>query len=583
MKKAISWNNNRRCLEYWISISCLLFCGLNVTGFFSLNGHPLARSLRGNLYKWYSLLIPSFTNNRHGVEYYLFTLITLYLIEILIIWLLNQLLGVFPNLQVSENENRHAYLLKTVVLGDIVIGIFLELYAIRGMFELCTVFKSTSVATWMYIAVMLYGSFLYCKSTLLIKKISMANKIIRYEKDFEKCIWYCVSNCKERASTFSRVPWKGRIRYILVDERDLKNLDNISEDSFLYYLFLINTHENLTESFRNDIDRVIKMPHANIVTLLLGESDDYKELINNLLKQKNVHLYKYPACNHCEHLDIEKFIEEVGYHNNKIKLQPFRFLSHEFLRNIYSNVVDGPEICLDFLKIIMNDLDIMPAIYALFDYVDLQYRIQIAFTLVPDSESQFKWMHDNERNIGNVNNMSTILEKSGVFERNNEYLEPFSTREFYEKIITIEDKRLIYKYLPHYYMDYNRSILDAIIFMTSSLRNVLRGHGTFEKNDSMSLYTLVFKLALLNLYILNGNTVKLSTDGTIIWKGTEHCYYRVLGKTTQNSIKVLSPFLIAEKSGNILVFNNWNSGTIEYINYLDGTLILPKYTSVKLQ
>ena len=50
----------------------------------------------------------------------------------------------------------------------------------------------------------------------------------------------------------------------------------------------------------------------------------------------------------------------------------------------------------------------------------------------------------------------------------------------------------------------------------------------------------------------------------------------------------MSPFFVDTEQGSILVFNNWNRATehsgeaIEYINYLDGTLILPEFTNVAL-
>lgn len=50
----------------------------------------------------------------------------------------------------------------------------------------------------------------------------------------------------------------------------------------------------------------------------------------------------------------------------------------------------------------------------------------------------------------------------------------------------------------------------------------------------------------------------------------------------------MSPFLVSTGNGNILVFNNWDKSTgakgienIEYINYLDGTLVLPQYKMLK--
>ena len=54
-------------------------------------------------------------------------------------------------------------------------------------------------------------------------------------------------------------------------------------------------------------------------------------------------------------------------------------------------------------------------------------------------------------------------------------------------------------------------------------------------------------------------------------------YYYVYGEVKRKIKRNLSPFLISNENGNILVFNNWNKSKIddnivnlEYINYLDG-------------
>lgn len=54
----------------------------------------------------------------------------------------------------------------------------------------------------------------------------------------------------------------------------------------------------------------------------------------------------------------------------------------------------------------------------------------------------------------------------------------------------------------------------------------------------------------------------------------------------------MGPFLMDSGTGNILVFNNWDRPSkekknkkeiVEYINYLDGTLILPEFPGVRYQ
>ena len=135
MKKVISWNNKRHSAAYWISIVMLLFVAINIIGWLSLNEHSLIGSLRNNIYQLYLRIIPSFVINGGGVEFILLTLITFYLIVLLFVWLLNHFLGILPNLRVCENSLRYAYLLKTVVIEDIIIGIVLEVCALKGLRE----------------------------------------------------------------------------------------------------------------------------------------------------------------------------------------------------------------------------------------------------------------------------------------------------------------------------------------------------------------------------------------------------------------------------------------------------------------
>ena len=68
-------------------------------------------------------------------------------------------------------------------------------------------------------------------------------------------------------------------------------------------------------------------------------------------------------------------VTSMEYKNPNIKGHPRRFLNNSILLKTYSGIGNGPQICLDFLKTIMNSLEILPSIYALFDYIDLQYRI----------------------------------------------------------------------------------------------------------------------------------------------------------------------------------------------------------------
>lgn len=372
-----------------------------------------------------------------------------------------------------------------------------------------------------------------------------------------------------------------------MDEKDTGHRECISADDFLYYLIVIECDQQCTKKFDEQVKKILSLPHANVLTLIFGNPEKYRHIVDNLEKQKNVTVVMYPEIMRCNRLDIEMIVDSMKYKNPNIKEHPCRFLNNSILLETYSGIGNGPQICLDFMKTIMNSLEILPSIYALFDYIDLQYRIQIAFTLDPD-QKQYTWMRNKGRTIGNINIMANIIEESVIKRRIKYNDNELSVQDLFDCIIEEKDLELIKKYLPNYERDDCKPIQDTIIYLTTSLRNVLRGHGTFEKEDAYNLYIMIFKFALLNIYLVGTNETVLTIDNNPVWMSQDYMYYGVLGSTKFISSKLLSPFLVADDKENILVFNNWNKeGTteleqIEYINYLEGTLILPEYKSVNI-
>ena len=92
----------------------------------------------------------------------------------------------------------------------------------------------------------------------------------------------------------------------------------------------------------------------------------------------------------------------------------------------------------------------------------------------------------------------------------------------------------------------------------------------------MLLYKLIFRLALMTSFILkmNDKNIEITNEQQNIGG-----FYKIQG-TMQNMKRELSPFLLGTKNNSIIVFNNWQHGAFEYINYLDGSLILPSVISV---
>lgn len=170
-----------------------------------------------------------------------------------------------------------------------------------------------------------------------------------------------------------------------------------------------------------------------------------------------------------------------------------------------------------------------------------------------------------------------MIEDKLLINKGDRLSDTLSYQELFDEIIVEKDLELIRKYLTNYKKDLTRPIWETIIYLTYSLRNVPRGHGTFDKVDAYGLYNLVFKITILNMYILNSTNIQLEVSNDILNVNDKYYYvYRGFKRETKRN---LSPFLISNENGNILVFNNWNKSKIddsivnlEYINYLDGRL-----------
>lgn len=73
-------------------------------------------------------------------------------------------------------------------------------------------------------------------------------------------------------------------------------------------------------------------------------------------------------------------------------------------------------------------------------------------------------------------------------------------------IITDEEMVVIRKYLPDYMPDRAYPVNTSVVYLSTSLRNVLRGHGSFEYVDAEILFELV------NILILFANDLTLETE-----------------------------------------------------------------------
>ena len=422
-----------------------------------------------------------------------------------------------------------------------------------------------------------------------IKKTKNIKNKLKRKEDYEKEIWYSITNGNERISSFSMVPWYRKNRYLVVDEVDIISLDNVEKENFFKYLVVLDVNNPLDKKKENIIRKIALLPHPLIHVVILGDANRFPELISFLSSIKNVYITEDVMVEDIGKINMQCFFDNYQI-NKKQKEHPLRLSSNKIYKTTYINMANGSMLCAAFMKMITVSLDILPAIYALFDFIDLQYRLCIACIIDSDYSKQIAWMKSKGRVIGNIGIMAGMIEDKLLINKGDRLSDALSYQELFDEIIAEKDLELIRKYLANYEKDLTRPIWETIIYLTYSLRNVLRGHGTFDKADAYELYNLVFKLTILNVYILNSTDIQLEVGNDILSVNGNDKYYYVYGGFKMEAKRNLSPFLLSNGNGNILVFNNWNKsktdndiGNLEYINYLDGRLILPEYKQLELQ
>lgn len=588
MNNKKGWNNSRRNKTYWLSVLFLILVKINIVEWFRIERMPVIGKICDWLMHWYDRVMPIIAPS--DVQYVIFSLCTIVVIGVAVIYAINFLCGFLPNLQVSEKAGSYRFLLKSAVLVDIFIGIILEINAIRGLKAMMVDFRLASIALWIYFGFFGLGSYWYWKAVLNIGPVTEKSKMLREGDDSENAIWYCLSNCNERISSFSRTPWYRKTNTFLVDEIDLAYFERAGKENFFDYFVLLDANNQLESALEDIIRQIACLPHSRMIVAIIGEKEKFFKLIEFLGHIQNTIIIDNISARDIGKVDIARFIDErKSSTEGKPKRHPLSLSENKKYIQTYLEIGKSPMLCISFLKMIASTLDVLPAIYALFDFIDLQYRLSIARILDPQYSKQIRWMKDKSRIIGNIGIMSRIIEEDVLIPNSGKADKDLSYQELFGEIITDQDMVLVKKYLSNYEKDLTKPVWATVVYLTYSLRNVLRGHGTFDKKDAHNLYNLVFKLAILNVYVLDSNEIHLEVSDIVLSENNGAIYYCVYGQYKDENRKDMSPFLASMGNENILVFNNWNKsnlvkgkGSIEYINYLDGTLILPEYKQVEL-
>lgn len=585
MNRYISWNNRRRDRNYWIGIWILLASAVNFHVWLNIENGPAA-VIRDVLERFYRRIIPSLLIS--GAGYILFAELTFIAGTVMIVFLLNHLAGMLPDTELQGVSGKYRFVYRTSFLCDVFAGLFLELAAAAGLGGMTEILTGESAAAWLFMLFFVCGSVLYWRSILPAAQYHKVWNLLKADREYEDQVWYCISNGREGLSTFDRVPWKGKISQIIVAGEDLKALDaGVKMETFVYYLICIDSDEDIREEFVSRIYSALNTPHSRLLVLSFGYGKngiDVKRLLGVLSENSNVRTEEFPDLKLHGRMDIESLISDQNFRRKRNVRMPLRFVKNEELADTYLSIGKGPCLCLQFLRKILNDLEILPAIYAVFDFTDLQYRMAAAYEHGDDTA----WMKEHGKDIGNIMSMGKELEESVIRKKFQQGDIRITFEEIFSRIITEEEMAVIRKYLPDYRPDRTYPVYTSIVYLTTSLRNVLRGHGSFEHVDAEILFELVFKLALMNILILSANDLTLETEDSPVWPG--ETYRKVIGRKNSDTVRNMSPFLMASGTGNILVFNNWDKPSkkknekeiVEYINYLDGTLILPEFPGVEM-
>lgn len=462
--------------------------------------------------------------------------------------------------------------------ADVIVGCILEYCAVYGFMG--SFFKKHSFTWFAFLALLVFLSYYYWHSVIPIFTRRKLWTRFSNEQKYREAYWYSISNAPSSLSSFSQLPGLESALPLVIDGADLNAAGKAPEEvqAFSYCLVGVDERYPCSEEFIAQFSQIRQIPHMNIL-LCCSENNEHESTRSWL---KYVSNYRNVTVRCFNHLTLKsdvdlKHLLDVELPKKKNNVWPAEFLADDWLRKNYLSSGVNIELIHDFLHHIINNLEPVPAIYALFDFIDLQYRLAIAYHIAPDN----KWMKKRGRVIGNISIMAQMLSKPDFYPT--KYHDDLKyCGEHFPEMFSAKEWQLIKKYLPNYEVHPDASALDTVSYLTSNLRNVLRGHGSFAREDSHALFTAIFKLAIYNLSLLQIAQLILTPAAKPY--GDQSEFFAIYG-AIDGIEKLLSPFLVYTKNNSLLVFNNWYSEdegqkSLEYINYLDGNLILPTFQNI---
>lgn len=567
------WNIQRHSKKYWISLAVI---NLPIAFWIVLYERKglLNKVLPGDVILRY---FGAVTNDFFMVSIIILDIVIMILGILFVIAIYNYLMGRIVKYRVYNNDKLFQFIYSTITIFDIIIVvpvIFGNLYCIYKIFlfgfpaylrtyELRDVLHldaSDMLFIIIFILNMVYGIIGLFDSLLPFKQyINSAKEVGSLKNLFYDNVWLSVSNDDRDYSTFSLLP--GRLNeeniYTYRDIERLrveKGIDIDTQRICKYIIYLTETE--CADDVRVKLSNISKKIFARCVVLLSNKSAEnvHKNIIHELKNNINAEII-YNASNIYSIDKLFLYIQNKDVFGNVGMIEIEKF--NKDLIGVLNGIYSGPTIASEFVRHSLEQLDLLSGFKALFNYIDLQYRLVIAFLFGEDTEWYSK--DNNAIKIGNVTKMRRLLVNLKLEKKLDK-----------EAVIPKEYDLLIEKYLFGYLVEYSEKEqfgIDDVSKLSALLRNELIGHDTFEKRDLKTLYNIVLRLALATNYLLETN------DMTVYYIENDI----VVGDFRQYKKKCLSPFLILDK-GQLLVFNDiTDNGSKEYLNFLNGELMTPSY------
>lgn len=377
--------------------------------------------------------------------------------------------------------------------------------------------------------------------------------------------WMSISDNNEEVNTWALLPDSDKKRITVICSGGILNDPNSCPDEMVpgFNKLIININRNRKVA---EIEKAFRLlyDYPYVDGLIITQDAEY---LNNYKSE----MAKFPLNCGCRIIEYKKPVYTTGEYT-KILQSHYRYpaLYYADCSRIFENddefdrlkkVQKGPNIIRDMLYIMFRQKESLASMYIIFDIIDLMQRLLLAFY----APQEKKWFKSASRNIGNIFQMVTYLERFGA---------PLETTKLGldSSNIILKYGDTVQKYIKNYEFSSESLTYREITYMCGILRNVLRGHGSVLSSDIKSLIPLLLSLMLADYQILGLDKMKIDYSGTDVVM----CY---MGEK-----KNVSPFLINE-SNRLLVFNNISkdnngNGVMEYVDYINGTIMTPSLHSI---